>query len=135
MHRDLKPENIFILIAGKSAIEHVIKLGDFGLMRDVTATLMSVASRGKGSAQYMSPEQHREEDYGASSDVWAIGVILFEMFAGYHPFKTLKDLKKNPPQELPGWVPQDVKELILNLLDKDPRKRLPIHEIQRWLFL
>ena len=57
------------------------------------------------------------------------------MFAGYHPFDTVMDVKKNPPRDLPGWVPPDVKELILNLLDKDPRKRKSIDEIKRWLFL
>ena len=56
MHRDLKPENIFILILGKSAIEHVLKLGDFGLMKDVDSTMMSAATKGVGSGPYMSPE-------------------------------------------------------------------------------
>jgi len=37
------------------------------------------------------------ESYGPSSDIWAAGVILFEMFAGFHPFKSVKDVKKNPP--------------------------------------
>jgi len=55
MHRDLKPENIFILIVGKSAIEHVLKLGDFGLMKDVDGSIMS-ATKGVGSGPYMSPE-------------------------------------------------------------------------------
>lgn len=135
MHRDLKPENIFILIVGKSAIEHIMKLGDFGLTRDVEATLMSVATQGRGSPAYMSPEQHKFESYGPSSDVWAAGVILFEMFAGYHPFNSVKEIKKSPPKELPQFVPADIKELLGNLLEKDPRKRKPIGEIQRWLFL
>ena len=56
MHRDLKPENIFILILGNSAIDHVLKLGDFGLMKDVDSTMMSAASKGVGSGPYMSPE-------------------------------------------------------------------------------
>jgi len=55
MHRDLKPENIFILIVGKTAIEHVLKLGDFGLMKNVDCSIMS-ATKGVGSGPYMSPE-------------------------------------------------------------------------------
>ena len=135
MHRDMKPENVFILITGKSAIEHVMKLGDFGLFRKVDKTLMTAASKGVGTPAYMSPEQHKLESYGPSSDVWAAGVILYEMFAGYHPFQTVKDIKKNPPAQLPEYVPKDVKELLANLLEKDPTKRMKISEIQSWLFL
>jgi serine/threonine protein kinase len=52
MHRDLKPENVFILVVGKSEIDHILKLGDFGLARDAEKTLMSAASAGKGTPLY-----------------------------------------------------------------------------------
>jgi serine/threonine protein kinase len=57
------------------------------------------------------------------------------MLAGYHPFKTIKDLIKSPPEKLPDYVPEDVKELVTNMLDKDPKKRMTIDEIKRWLYL
>lgn len=135
MHRDLKPENVFIFVVGKSAIDHILKVGDFGLARDAEKTLMSAASKGKGTPLYMSPEQHDYESYGASSDIWAAGIMLFEMLAGYHPFKSVKDLKQNPPEKLPDYVPADIKELLMNMLEKDPSKRMKSEEIKRWLYL
>jgi serine/threonine protein kinase len=135
MHRDLKPENVFIFVVGKSAIDHILKLGDFGIARDAEKTLMSAVTAGKGTPLYMSPEQHDYEPYGTSSDIWAAGIILFEMLAGYHPFKSIKDLKKNPPEKLPEYVPADIKELLANMLDKEPTNRMTIDEIKRWLYL
>jgi len=135
MHRDLKPENVFILIVGKTPIEHIMKLGDFGLLRDADKLLMSAITKGAGTSLYMSPEQHNNKSYGASSDVWAAGIILFEMLAGYHPFKTIEDLKMNPPQQLPAYVPEDIKKMIMNMLDKDPTKRMTTEEIKRLLYL
>ena len=108
MHRDLKPENVFILIVGQTTIEHILKLGDFGLARDADKLLMTAATKGVGTPLYMSPEQHNNQSYGASSDVWAAGIILFEMLAGEHPFKSIEDLKSNPPKKLPEYVPEDI---------------------------
>lgn len=129
MHRDLKPENVFIVVVGKSEIEHIAKLGDFGVAREVVSELMSKATKDIGSDGYMSPEQHKQQMYGPSSDIWAAGVILYEMIAGDHPFDSLKAIKKGPPKELPSYVPKNIRELLSNLLEKEPQKRMKAQEI------
>jgi serine/threonine protein kinase len=133
MHRDLKPDNIFILVVGEHAIENILKLGDFGLIKDVNATLIKGSIR--GTEGYKSPELHYGEGYGKSSDIWAAGVILFEMFAGYHPFEVEEGVFKilDPPKDLPSYVPSDIKDLILNLLQDKHTERKTADKIKLWL--
>jgi serine/threonine-protein kinase len=79
VHRDVKPDNVFITSSG------VVKLLDFGLARR-TDGAMSGSRAVEGTVAYMSPEQARGERADERSDVWALGVILFEMLAGIRPF-------------------------------------------------
>lgn len=86
IHRDIKPENILLKRVPGGFIA---KLGDFGLARDAESQkLISILSKGVGSSPYMSPEQHKLEAYGMSSDLWALGVTLYEMLAGTLPFQS-----------------------------------------------
>ena len=87
IHRDLKPENI--LIAEQGDGEFVAKIADFGL----TAEVPSNVSNGKdkinsvtGTILYMAPEQATGQRYGKRVDMWALGVIVYEMLTGKHPF-------------------------------------------------
>lgn len=98
---------------------HVAKLGDFGLARDTSEQFQISFTMGIGSSWYMSPEQIRLERYGQSSDIWALGVILFELLAGFRPFSTPKETKKSDPRPLPGYVSKPLADLISNLLNKD----------------
>jgi hypothetical protein len=83
LHRDIKPENIFLTEAG-------VKLIDFGVCKAIgEADLLSLTGRGRmlGTPHYMSPEQLRADESDGRSDVWAVGVVLFEVLAGERPFK------------------------------------------------
>lgn len=63
---------------------------------------------GCGTSQYMAAEKHLCLAYGMPSDIWAAGVILYEMFAGTLPFPLVKDIKYNPPLPMPAHVPEDI---------------------------
>jgi serine/threonine protein kinase len=127
VHRDLKPENVFLAIL--LPFEGVAKLGDFGLLRDEAYSM----TKGAGTKFYQSPEQQNEQEYGAPSDIWAAGVILFELFTGELPFKSVADIVLKPPKSLPSHVPKEVAELLSNLLDKDHKKRMTSEEVLTWL--
>lgn len=90
MHRDIKPENVFLRKGGETIASLLVKLGDFGLARDMSANkdAASSYSKGIGTQKYQSPELLREESYGPANDIWALGVILYEMLTGEHPFDT-----------------------------------------------
>ena len=98
IHRDLKPENVFL-------VDHVgclplIKLVDFGLAQDLTmpsAARLTRPGRLCGTLQYMSPEQLRAEPVDPRSDLFAVGIMLYEVLAGRHPFAapSLVDLQVN----------------------------------------
>jgi serine/threonine-protein kinase len=124
VHRDVKPDNVFITREG------VVKLLDFGLAR-VAASRMSGPGSVEGTVAYMSPEQARGERADQRSDVWALGVVLFEMFAGARPFTADSpgaaieliltrepDLAAKRPDLAPAIL-----ELVHRALAKDPARR------------
>lgn len=88
LHRDIKPKNIFI------TNENVIKLGDFGISCQVPSTLSKNLTSGIGTADYMAPELHKGQKYGFPADIWAIGIVLYELCTGCVPFKKTKDIIK-----------------------------------------
>jgi serine/threonine-protein kinase len=125
VHRDVKPENVFITREG------VVKLLDFGLARTADRW-MSGAGGVAGTVAYMSPEQADGTPVDARSDVWALGVILFEMLAGVRPFsaedarETIRliltaepDLGAARADLAPGTI-----EVVQRALSRDPAGRL-----------
>ena len=123
MHRDIKPENILITSSGTS------KLLDFGTGKDLT--LKSTSSTVVGSRPYMAPEQIAGKS-SVASDVWALGVLLYALATGLLPFydeneKKLMDmiLECDPesPRQLEPELPEELEEIILNCLRKDPDLR------------
>ncbi len=121
MHRDLKPQNCLVGSRG------VIKLGDFGFAKEVTdrALLTSI----KGTPLYMAPEMFSVKAYTESSDVWALGVLVFELAAGRPPFyaPTLPELLKvivhDEPPVFPADWPADLVDFIGQCLQRDPAAR------------
>jgi hypothetical protein len=142
IHRDLKPANIQLTTDGR------VKVLDFGLARAFEAnpgsreipptmspTLTSagtVAGAILGTAAYMSPEQARGQVVDNRADVWAFGVVLFEIIGGRSPFKgdtasdTLASVLKLEPdyESLAATVPNRILRLVKRCLQKDARKRL-----------
>ena len=135
VHRDLKPENI--IVRGTGTDEDFIKLLDFGIARMVNEQATSGLTReGEvfGTPHYMSPEQAEgETGVGTAADVYAIGLILYEMLCGEHPFDAPKPLsilfkQINEPlpriEPRPGFdVPDWVGEVIRKATEKKPAHR------------
>jgi PAS domain S-box-containing protein len=122
-HRDIKPENIIVRHDG------TVKLLDYGVAKELKDQEFS--STLVGSRRYMAPEQIMGESQIAS-DVWALGVILYELYTEYPPFfddneKVLMDLiltrEPDPPREIEPEVPLELEEIILKCLRKDPGER------------
>ena len=97
IHRDLKPENVFLV--DRPGSEPLVKLVDFGFARDLGATDARITRPGRlcGTAQYMSPEQLRAEPLNPRSDLFSVGIMMYEVLAGRHPFEatSLVDLQIN----------------------------------------
>jgi len=135
VHRDLKPANIMITPAG------VVKVLDFGLAavaqssdpsnpaNSPTLTISPTrAGMILGTAAYMSPEQARGRVVDKRADIWAFGVVLFEMLTGKRLFEgeTVSDTLAQVLTKEPDWaqVPAKVRRMLTKCLEKDPKKRL-----------
>lgn len=126
IHRDLKPHNILIDESGTA------KIMDFGLARSVQAEGVTGDGRPMGTPEYMSPEQVDGQPADERSDIYAFGLVLYEMVTGKRPFTgdtplsvALKHKISSPPPpgELNPRVPAELEALILQCLAKDKARR------------
>jgi tetratricopeptide (TPR) repeat protein/tRNA A-37 threonylcarbamoyl transferase component Bud32 len=125
VHRDLKPDNVMILRDGR------VKLIDFGLARWAGSSRVTEQGLAVGTAAYMAPEQLRSQEAGAASDLWALGVVLYEMLAGRHPFGGERQgmvhniLYESPAplREAREDVPAVLDSIVARCLAKEPRER------------
>ncbi|MEN8164145.1 MAG: protein kinase, partial [Acidobacteriota bacterium] len=126
VHRDIKPSNIMFTTDGH------VKIVDFGIAKLEGSTRLTREGSTLGTAGYMSPEQARGGDIGPGSDVWAVGVILFEMLAGTKPFKgeyepaVIYSILNERPELLSALrndIPVTLENLIEKAMEKDPEKR------------
>jgi len=104
MHRDLKPGNVFLINEGDKVMPYVVRLGDFGLAREVNSESLASMTKKVGSDLYQSPERVEGRRYGKSSDIWALGVILMEMILGAKVFKNKKAIRECQLPQLPDWL-------------------------------
>jgi serine/threonine-protein kinase len=126
VHRDLKPENVFLMNGDR------VKLLDFGIARCAQDVRLTNAGEVFGTPEYMAPERATSSDAGPPADLYALGVILFEMLTQRLPFDAPtpagilnKHLSDPPPllsELLPG-APPALEQLILDLLAKSPEGR------------
>jgi len=126
VHRDLKPQNIMIDEAGNARIM------DFGIARSLKAKGITEAGVMIGTPEYMSPEQVEGLETDHRSDLYSLGVILYEMVTGRVPFEgtttisiALKHKKETPsnPREFNSQVPEDLSWMILRCMEKDKERR------------
>ena len=126
IHRDVKPQNILIDRQGHA------KVTDFGIATGADWTKVTRAGSIIGSARYMSPEQVRSKPVDARSDIYSLGVVMYEMLAGHPPFDgtsmpeiARQHLNNQPPPltEFRPDVPRGLEKVVMRCLEKDPEER------------
>ena len=127
IHRDIKPQNVLIDHKGE------VKLMDFGIARMAEAPeAMTQAGLIVGTPHYMSPEQVQGKQLDPRSDVYSMGVLIYEMLAGRRPFESSSltgvltahiTEKAKPPIELRPEIGRDINAIVMKCLEKDPKSR------------
>jgi serine/threonine-protein kinase len=141
VHRDLKSDNILLTVRGGR--KDFVKILDFGLAALARDPRLAPKGAVFGTPEYMSPEQARGEDAGPQSDLYALGILFFEMLTGQLPFRssdrdTLLEMQRSQqpprPRQLKPEVSQQAEAICLRLLEKDIRKRYQdAHHLQEEL--
>lgn len=126
VHRDLSPSNVLVSYAGE------IKLTDFGIAKALKSTTLNLTQTVKGKVPYMAPEYALEGRYDRRSDLFALGVLLYECLAGERPYRGASDLEivknisegNHPPlaEKCPN-APASLVQAVERLIDPDPNRR------------
>jgi serine/threonine protein kinase/beta-lactam-binding protein with PASTA domain len=135
IHRDIKPHNILIGNNGR------VKVTDFGIARAVTSSTITQTGSVVGSVHYFSPEHAKGVVTGEKSDIYSLGIVLYQMLTGRLPFlgespisvalKHLQDTFEQPRKVNPH-IPQSVENIILRAMRKNPQERYQsAHEMHR----
>ena len=126
VHCDVKPHNILVMQDGR------VKVADFGIARAVTSTTMTYNGNVVGSVHYFSPEQAKGTKITPKSDVYSLGVVLYEMLTGHLPFTgettvsvALKHLQDQPRsiRSIDAQIPAVVEAIVFKAMSKDPKDR------------
>jgi serine/threonine protein kinase/tetratricopeptide (TPR) repeat protein len=126
IHRDIKPANIMIDESMRA------KIMDFGLAKLSDRTGLTRTGAAVGTVSYMSPEQIRGDETDARSDIWSLGVVLYELATGKHPFEgeydaavlySILNLKPPPSGKINQSIPPDLSAVIERSLEKKPENR------------
>jgi serine/threonine-protein kinase len=132
IHRDVKPGNLMLVGGPVGGGEMTMKLADFGIARAVEQTRITQVGSVVGTAAYLSPEQVRGEEATPATDVYALGVVLYQFLTGRLPYEgsTLAELavrqqneKPLPPSTYNDEVPETLGAAVLRALEGDPNRR------------
>jgi eukaryotic-like serine/threonine-protein kinase len=128
IHRDVKPQNILLGESGE------VKVTDFGIAQAATLATLTLEGSVMGTPHYISPEQAQGEEARSQSDLYSLGVVLYEMLTGELPFKVDTPVgvvmqhihgQAHPPRELNPEIPELLNDITMRLLAKDPATRYP----------
>jgi serine/threonine protein kinase len=126
VHRDMSPQNVFITYDG------AVKVLDFGIAKAADRVTRTEAGQVKGKFQYMSPEQTSGTSLDRRSDIFALGIVLYEMSTGHRLFKRVTDLMTlkaiceepiPPPSSLRSDYPRALEHVVLRALERQPNRR------------
>ncbi len=126
IHRDIKPQNVMILDDGR------VKITDFGIAIASNATELTQTNSVMGSVHYLPPEQANGQGATIKSDIYSLGILMFELITGHVPFKgdnaveiAIKQMKEPLPNvcKLVDGVPQSMENIILKACAKNPKNR------------
>lgn len=126
IHCDIKPHNILL------TEDNQVKVTDFGIARAVTSATMTITDTIVGSAHYFSPEQARGGEIKTHSDLYSLGIVIYEMITGEVPFRgdspisvALKHIQEKPrkPSLINTGIPDQVEKLVMKAIAKDPKER------------
>jgi serine/threonine protein kinase len=130
LHRDIKPHNVLMNSEG------AVKLSDFGISKNLNNT-MGICDTFVGTSIYMSPERIMGKDYSYPADIWSMGVLVYELAAGQHPFPVISSfpvlfdilLNQPEPRLKESEYSSELCDFVASCLQRDPSKRPPVSEL------
>ena len=126
VHRDVKPSNIIVDDNGQ------VKITDLGIARPIEGTGITISGMVLGTPEYMSPEQVKGEKVNASTDIYSLGIVIYEMLTGELPFKAKNAVALGrqhicesppPPRSVESGISPGIEKVILKTIAKSPEKR------------
>jgi ligand-binding sensor domain-containing protein/tRNA A-37 threonylcarbamoyl transferase component Bud32 len=140
VHRDLKPENV--MISERRGRPHYVKLLDFGLAITPAQSRLTMSGVVMGTIRYLPPERISDGISSPAGDIYAAGIILYEMLTGSKPFWSeatgevihrILETYPLPVREINAAIPRDLEALIKAMIDKDPSRRPPLAAVEKEL--